>query len=288
MIVKPNLELLGTGANFNIFTLTEKALEPYRYQQKDIDYMKILIGAYERSKNNEFSTLMSKYIDQCIVIDYPEYSLPGSCTENFIPIVNLAPLKATIITDLQPANVYAAFIYTILFTNYAKNKAFKDDMVDTIVLFYFNIFMNMYGKSSGLIGSFSDLVPKLRFLIYLYVNQCLFGNELNDKIINKISAFLAIDKTTIQYTNYDFSSPVGFLRCVKANNIIAISENSFSTAIIKFGGLLSVPMFEDVSRLFSTLLAIDIKGNTIFSNYWSKKSPAIYEKMRFYGMRYIK
>lgn len=287
MRVRSELKALGKGRTFNVYPGSENSLKPYMYDSDDIKYLHILIRTYSKDRSSDFAKIMDRDIDKCVVINYDEYPLPGAAFKDGTPIVNMAPLGATYLTDLQPADVYAAFAYSIIFGNYVKNKPFKTALVDQIALSFFSIFMTIYGKKSGLIGSFSTLAPTLRFLITLYVYDGLFGKKINTAIKKKVGSTLSVDYREIKL-DYDFSELSGFLEAVKANGIIAISENVFSKDIIKVAGVVGIPMFEDVSRLFATILSIGIKGNNIFPSYFAKRIKNIYEKLYFYGARGLK
>lgn len=286
MRIKEDLKLLGSGINFNIYTLSENALTPYFYNKDEQMYIRLLINTYGKSVDPRLHKLVEKNLDKCWIINYEDYPLIGSCNTKNIPIINLAPLKATYLTDFQPVDVYCCFLYTILFSNYVEKRPFSNDLVDQVCLFYFNVFMNMYGKKAGLTGS-PELVNKLRYLVYMYTYSGIFGIELTKNIKNKVSSFLFTNQDRLKL-DYDFSNIIEFLKCIKDNGIIAISENKFATDAIKIDGIESLPMYEDISRLFATLVATTIKGNSVFSNYWAKKSKTIYDKMVYYGMHNIK
>jgi len=287
MRVKKDLELMDDI--LNIYDLSENSLKPYMYDSKDIDYMHTLLGAYERGKTIPagLSRLVNGNLDKFIVVNYEDYPLTGTAMPNGTPIVNLAPLQASYITDLQSADLYSCFAYSAVFGNYIKNKPFKSTLVDQVALWMFNSFMGIYGKKSGLIGSYNNLTPKLRFIILLYTYDGLFGIKTSKKTIKKASGITHVDPKEMKL-NYDFSDPVQFLKCIRDNGIISISENKFATDIIRVGKIYSIPMFEDLSRLFSTLLASVVKGNNVFPQYWAKKSKSIFEKMVFHGYRNLK
>ena len=88
--------------------------------------------------------------------------------------------------------------------------------------------------------------------------------------------------------DYDFTSIKGFLNAINDNDIIPISDFKFSTNIINVAGMASLPMFEDISRFFATLLASTIPGNSNFSYYWSKVNPGLYNKLNNIGLASLK
>jgi hypothetical protein len=288
MRIKNELTLLGrNGLNFNIYTLSRNSLEPYIVDNNDVKYLHALIQTYEREKKTQFTSLMNSWFDRCVVVKIPEYSLPGTSTINGTPIVNLSILNATYLSDYRPPDVYACFLYSILFANYIKNKPFNKTLAEQVSLFIFNVFMARYGKQQGLIGSYASLIPKLRLLIVLYVYDCMFGIKADHTLITKMCNTYGISKDSLKL-DYDFSDPVSFITSIRENRIMNMSENTFTTDIIKVSGVASIPMYEDISRLFSTILTTSISGNSIFINYWAKKAKSVYEKMMYYGLINLK
>jgi hypothetical protein len=104
--------------------------------------------------------------------------------------------------------------------------------------------------------------------------------EINQKEIERQCAKLFLDPNDVDL-NYDFKSTIDFLRAINKNGIIKISENIFSSTIISRTSLTSLPMFEDTSRFFATLLASGVSGNRVFSTYWLKleRKHSMYDKL---------
>ena len=105
----------------------------------------------------------------------------------------------------------------------------------------------------------------------------MMGLPQSESVKNKIAAITYTDKGDLNL-NYDFKSTNEFLKSINGNNIIPMSENKFSTTIINIGGISSLPMFEDVSRFFATLLACGIP-NSQFPPTWVKINPNLYGKL---------
>jgi len=166
-------------------------------------------------------------------------------------------------------------------------KPFSNDSINSIYLMIFSIFMKIYGKKSGLISSYSNLIPRLRFLINLYVSVSMFGIKDNTNTRNKIANQLYIDHTKMKL-DYDFSSTKDFLKSINENNIISLSEYTFSSVMIERGGIPSLPIFEDVSRFFATLIASTVFGGDLFSGFYSKCNSSLYPKIVDIGLKTLK
>jgi hypothetical protein len=148
----------------------------------------------------------------------------------------------------------------------------------------FSIFMKMFGKSSGLIGSYSTLIPNLRFLISLYINVAFFGEIQEEKLISRLATSLYMDPKGLDL-NFDFTSVKEFLLAINKNKIIPISENTFSSKVVNQMGLASLPMFEDLSRFYATILGATVPGNSVFSGYLAKVNSGLFGKLVYMGLK---
>ena len=146
--------------------------------------------------------------------------------------------------------------------------------------------MKFYGKKSGLVGSHSDLMPKLRYLITLYVHCGMLGNPDNARIRRRIasSMYSTFDDMLL---DFDFTTIDGMLTAINKNRIISISLNTFSNQVVRYGGIQSLPMFEDITRFYTTLLAGTVSGSKIFSSYWSKILPKLHDRLIMRGFSHF-
>jgi hypothetical protein len=84
--------------------------------------------------------------------------------------------------------------------------------------------------------------------------------------------------------NYDFNKISDCLNCLRDNNIINVTINTFSTGIIRSFGTQYLPMFEDVSRMFSILLTSSVFGNFLYSGIIFKVNEQLVRKLVYTGL----
>ena len=60
--------------------------------------------------------------------------------------------------------------------------------------------------------------------------------------------------------------------------------NTFSTTIINYVGIASLPLFEDVSRFYATLLASTVLGNSQFPGYFNKVNTSLFDRLIYNGL----
>lgn len=280
MIVKEKFELVykSTGNVYNVLPLSSGTLKAYEIEKEDKNHLIGLVNTFGRMKPSPLTPIIKDNAHKCIIVKMPEYPLPGFATKSGNPVINLSSIPVTLITDYMPTDIYSLFLYSISLAAFVNKKPFKSGVEVNIANMIFSIFMKIFGKKSGLIGAFKDLIPKLQFLIHLYVKVSMMGEIQRPNLINKVASQFYINTNEMKL-DYDFNSVSNFLTAINENNIISISTFKFSSTIVNIAGMASLPMFEDVSRFFSTTLASTIPGNTNFSYYWSKVNPGLFQKL---------
>lgn len=279
MIVKDKFELVykTSGDVYNVAPLASSTLKAYELEKDEYDHLRMMVNSFSKAKRHPASNIVSKELNSLILVKMDSYPLPGFVTNRGQGVVNLSVFPVKMITDYMPSDMFSLFLYTIALKNFINKKPFKAGTEANISGMIFSIFMKLFGKKSGLIGSYGYLIPKLQYLIYLYVSVAMMGLPQNESTKKKIAAITYTDKDDLDL-NYDFKSTSEFLKSINNNNIIPMSENKFSTTIINMGGIASLPMFEDTSRFFATLMACGIP-NSQFPPTWVKINPNLYGKL---------
>lgn len=280
MIVKEKFELIyrGTTEVYNVVPLKKSTLKAYEIDKDDRNHLLTLVRSFGRIKQHISSKFVENNMNKILLINLPTYPLPGFIARDGTAVANLSVIPVTLVTDYTSSDIYSLFLYASSLKYYVTKKPFALGTEINIANMIFSIFMKLFGKKSGLIGSFKYLIPKLQFLTFLYISVAFMGLEQNETLIRKIGSTLFVRPEELKL-NYDFRSVKGFLEALNDNEIISISENKFSSMIVGVAGMSSLPMFEDISRFFATILASDIPGSTSFSGFWSKVNVSLFEKL---------
>lgn len=289
MKIKESFELIkdksGRQVN-NILPVTSNTLTAFEVDSDDKHHLEVLSKGY--SKAHGGGSLVFSKMNECIIVRLPEYPLPGFVTKDNVAGINLSVLPSQYVSDYSAPDIYSMFLYSITLQNYIKRKPFERDIDIHISNFYISAFMKFFSKKHGLQGSYKHLIPNLQFLIGLYVNVSIIGYDINPILINKIATRYYATGAKNLNLDFDFSTIIGFLTALRKNNIIPISENTFSQTIINTSGLTSLPAYEDGYRLFSTLVASSISGGSVFSSFFRKINKGLYEKMVFIALQNAK
>jgi hypothetical protein len=286
MVIKEKFELIykSDGEVYNVLPISKSTLSAYLVSNQDRNYLMGLVSTFGRIKSHAGKGLVDKYSKAISVTDFPLYPLPGFVTTSGIPGVNLSVLPQKSITDYNHVDIYTLVLYSAVLKNIMGKTEMSADHAISISNMIFSIFMKLFGKGSGLIGSYSNLIPSLRFLISYYVYVSMFGEEQNDALKKRLGTSLYMDPGTLNL-DFDFKSIKNLLLAINKNKIIPLSENTFSNKIISTMGMASLPMFEDVSRFYATIVASTVPGNSIFTGYLSKVNTALFQKLNYIALK---
>jgi len=289
MIVKKQFELITTkaGAVHNIVPIPKSTLAAFKVDKDDYNHLMGQISIFTKYRPHITSNIVNKYLNKCQIVRMEDYPLPGFVSELGEPVINLSAMSTTTGVDYNQFDIYSMAIYAISLYLYTSKKNIRSDNIIIVSSMIFSIFMRLYGKKSGLIGSYSYLIPKLRFLIELYVSCSMFGSEPSEKLKQKIANSLYLKYTDLKL-DFDFTSVSGFLTSINENSVISLSQHTFSSLMINRGGVVSLPIFEDISRFFATIMATSVYGTSVFAIPFSKFNKSLYPKLLSVGMSYLK
>jgi hypothetical protein len=285
MVVKDKFELIykTDGNVLNIVPLSRGTLKAYEIDKNDFRHLQILADTFGRLKGHPANKIVSENSKNLIVVDLPTYPLPAFVTKSGQAVVNINVLPAKLLTDYSVSDIFSMFLYALSLQVFISKKPFKLGTEADIAGMIFSIFMKIFGKKSGLIGSYKYLIPKLQFLIYLYVSVSMLGIPDNESTRKRISSIVFVDIADMKL-DYNFGSTKDFLKSINDNELIPLSQIKFSTSIVSIGGVSSLPMFEDISRFFATILASTVP-NSQFSHFWTKVNQNLFNKLVEIGLR---
>ncbi len=280
--IKERFELIKGKDNqgtFNIVPIKQHSLKGYEIDEADLHHLKMLATAYARAKTGK--DLVTEYINNVKVVRIPQFPLATFVTMDFIPVINISVMPSQFISDYSSPDIYSLYLNAIALSKFIKNKPFEPEIADQISEYFGQIFMKLFGKKHGLTGSYRDKIPQLQIIIALYVYMGLMGYEKTDDLVRRISNKYYYDGFKLELEKDDISTIQGFLNSLKRNNIMPISINNFATTVVNMASINSLCIFEDISRLMSTLMSCNTSGSNIYSHYWKKVNPKMYDKLLY-------
>jgi len=229
------------------------------------------------TKSRVYSTLESKDINRIIVVNNESYVLPVSYN---IPtkqiIINLAPFGVDDIypTSPDPKNIYASLVYGICLSDLVSGKVqVPSKYYSVISTFLLSVFIRLFGKEFGLLGTYASEIPRLSFLISCYVLSAFFG-EVGEASYKKAFVSSSFDYRPIEQelNRYNFKSIEDFITSLSDFKVMpGISKVGFTAKFLKILSLNFLPGIEDLSRFISICSASTVSGSTIVPTFLGQK-----------------
>jgi len=269
-MIKEKLSLLaGTS---NILDFPQAAIDAHKISEEDVMQIIDTTKLYLRKVGSHWS---KKIIEKQIANGFknfdftvlPRYPLPGvyNKKEHRI-VVNTNVFGRRSILNVDPRDIYAIILYSYLVT-YFTIKPIPSKMADTLADFMSSIYIKIFAKRYGLIGSYVSEIPKLRFLVSLYTFVSFFGMKQKQAYLKSgTMSKVRKDAFEVDLEDYDFNDVRQFIKCMSDSGVLhGISVHEFAATIIRiFNGPISLAAFEDGMRFMATAGASTISATTIF------------------------
>ena len=217
------------------------------------------------------------------IVSMPDYILPISYNKRNNKIVfNLKAFGVNEISRLDPKTIFGGLAYGICFKDLVTEKLkIKEIYFSSISQFLTTMFVRVFGKEFGLLGTYSVELPKLKFLISCYILGAFFdsvGRQAYSKSLS-VSAFNYkphIDKLD----KYDFRSIDDFINSLSELGVMpGLNKHMFTAKIYRHFTVNFLPALEDCSRFLATMLAINISGSSIVPSFIYTYNVFEYEKI---------
>lgn len=278
--VKEKFDLLKNVPNILFLSQSEIKSSSIEMGQRKIfvnlEQVKNKIGHYTKDRIFNLLKDITERETQFQVLYLPNYSLPISYNKPTSSLViNLGALG---IDDIQPDNpgfynLYALMVYGISFADMVSGKVnITDKAAEPISSFILSLFMRIFGKVYGLTGSFSSQIPKMEFLINVYILNSFFGvkgvESYKKAATNSSFNYKDIEE---RLNSYDFSNINYFIKSLSDFDIMPnINRYVFAQKLQSFFNINMLAALEDCSRFFAVLTTSSIKGSNIISTYLYK------------------
>ena len=228
------------------------------------------------TKNKVIQTVFDPDIlkKQLHVIVLPTYNIPISYNKPTKGLViNLHALGTDDIypTNPDPNNIYACMVYAICFRELVSgDKKLSPQFYQVFSSYLTSIFVRVFGKDYGLLGTFSSEISKLTFLTACYILNSFFGIE-GVEMFKKAGEFSPAFKykdfmDVLQ--KYNFYNITDFILALSELKVMpGINKYIFTSKLFRFLGINFIPALEDCARFISVITTSNIKSSNIVPTF---------------------
>lgn len=286
-MIKETLSLLNNKPN--IFDFPQSTIDSFKIDDSDNEIFQSTIKIF-LSKAKSSKQFTSKFVDFHVqnnfkfidIIRYSQYPLPAVYNRQTKRcILNLSAYGKRSISNIGMRDVYTLLVYGHVCSYISAGVKIPLEGSDPFAEYLIQMLLKIFAKKYGLTGSYVDLIPQFRFFTSLYIYTSFFGLD-RDAATQKASYFSKIDpkELKIDLSKYDFAKISDYLSAMSDNQITpGLNDYRFLDTMIRNFGTINLPIFEDVMRFSSTMVASSINGNTYFPPILQMYNPKIYFKV---------
>jgi len=281
----PKLKLLLMSNIDNIFDYPQATIDAHKLGSEDVEKIADTTKLFLPKAKEHFShSIITKQLSNNFKnFDFVrlKYPLPSAfnAKEHKI-IVNVSIWQKKDILNIDPRDIYSTLIYAYVCAHYTLKPLPLED-ADVVLDYMTNVWIKLFAKKYGLIGSYVSEIPKFRFLINLHTLVSYFG--MTQKLAYKKAANLAkinLDSFEIDLDDYNFYSTKDLIRALSDSGVLfGLSLHEFASMIIRYLGATCLPMFEDGMRFMSTMAGASIASATLFPPVIPRYNVKLFERI---------
>jgi hypothetical protein len=283
-IPKINLSLLS-GAS-NVLNIPQSTVDGHKIPEEEVGQIMDSVSLFIKKVGGHWThDIVKKQLDNNFknidVVSLKKYPLPAVFnrrTNRMLFNMNAFGRRSPL--NISTRDLYASLVYAYLVA-YFTVKKIDPKMYDTIADYMSAIFIRMFAKQYGLVGSFQEEIPRLRFLVNTFTFVSFFG--VDQKLAYGKAGSLAKSKKSafpIDLDKYDLYDIRQLIQALSDTGVLhGISTHEFASKVIRiFNGPIALPLFEDGMRFMATMGASSISATSIFPQSLDKYQPTLYQK----------
>lgn len=292
MEIKEKFSLLkGTR---NIINVPQDKIDDLVRSENQPNKVMLYLNTNIRMIKHDFvkNILRKGYIDNFRLVELSNYPLPITYNKNGNTVViNLKYFGAEEISQIDPKTLYSCIVYGDIFQKLVSGKEkIRDNYSYIFVNYYLSLFIRVFGKQFGLLGSYSGEINKLKFLLAVYILNSFFGIDGN-KGYKQAASMSNFDYNKIidDLKKYDFSDPSEFIQSLSDLKVmIGINKYRFTEKILKFFTINFIPAIEDCSRFVASINASNVSGTKLIPGFIYRYNENEYKKIVDLGNNILK
>ena len=283
-MIKKQLKLLSNAGNY--FDLPQSTIDAYMIDSSQMEKISDITRLFLNKTKGHFSyDIIKRQLDKDFAnfqfVRMPKYPLPAAFNVKTRKlIINVNSFGRRDVLNIDPRDMYSVLVYGYVCAYYT-SQPLKDAYADDIADYMSAIFIKLFAKKYGLIGSYVDEIPKLRFLVNVHVYVSYFG--MSQKVAYGRAGNLAkIRKSNfdIELDEYDFSDTKQLIKVLSESGVLhGISVYEFASTIVRIMNTSALAMFEDGMRFMATIGASSVTSTTLFPVALEKYNPKLYRKI---------
>jgi len=278
MIIKDKFKLVGNSQN--VLNVPKNTLMANQKEENSPRHIFAFLTLKQNSikhfgKDKIFRLISDKKAResiQVVELDYPLSISYNKPTKGMI--INLRPFDVEELANLSPQDVYAAVLYTYIFSLMVTGRSKVPDIyAKSIVAFLTSMFIRVFGKDYGLTETYAGSIPKLKFLIGCYIYSAFFGHKINENLLRRAASIAPYryQEEKSEILKYNFLDVTQFIKALSDLKVMpGLKTYGFTTKIFRFFHIDMLAAMEDLSRFIGAIAASSVTGSSIIPSFMAR------------------
>ena len=295
-IPKKELSLLNNMDN--VLNTSQSTINGFKIDEFDYENIIRTITLLLHRVNHFSSSLMVRKTEEGFkdidFVRFIKYSLPATYNiKTGRVIINIQDFGKKEVTNIDPRSLYATIFYGYLTKLYTlKPLPIKENI--TVCDYVSDMIAQMFGKKYGILASYQDMLPKLRFVVICYILTSFFGVPQHNTYNRATRGGASLKDFNIDIKDYDLRDTKEFIKLLSDTVFNGISVATFVSFILKNKnlGIRAIPMFEDEMRFMATIGVSTLPSGGMYPPYlatynrnmYNSHSPFFFEAIFFIGL----
>ena len=281
----------------NVSKLSRAKIDLIRLKEASLDRMSSMLKLAASSVHHPTSSYIeglslvlkkkSSPVVPVFIKDYPLFSIYNLPTNQVL--LNVVPFRVEEVVRIPIRNLYSTCIYSLMFRS-SVFEVIPVEHVGLVSSFFLSVFFKLFGRKYGLLAAYSSLIPDLKYVLTVYTAVGLFGMKQDEELYKRAAAASSFENyQKYDLDNFDFTSFKSVIAALDQLQIFpGFNDYEFVNRVTTVLNLQFLPMFEDLPRLLSTIVACDIPGNSIFPSFVKSFNKSVFTSLVVLATRTLK
>lgn len=220
-----------------------------------------------------------KFMDIVKIPKYPLLAVYNTNTKKCL--INISGTLKSKATNIDSRDCYSMVLYGHICSFLTNRSDFTKDY-EPFCNYMCLMFLKIFAKKYGITGSFADLIPQFKFIIYMYTLVKFFGVQ-GDKAAHIAAANCKFDPKKLnipRLKDYDVYSIKDMIRLLSDSGTCpGLGTYKFVETMIRLFNPMGLAMFEDLMRFSAALFTSTVNSNAFFPVYFQFYSSSDYSKI---------
>ena len=281
-IPKPKLEILNNIPNvldYSQSTIDSYLIDDYN-RENIVRSIKLLLHRLNHVSVDFLGKKLETRFSDIDFVNLVKYPLPASYNvKTKRVVVNMKFFGKKEVTNIDPHMLVSGIFYGYMCRLFTERPLRPESQIE-VSDFMSELLIKVFGSKYGIMVSYADMIPKLRFVVISYILTSFYGTDQKKSYIKANRSGTSSKKFVVKFDDFDLYNVRNFINLLSESKVFpGINIAEFAGTIMNRYGLIMLPLFEDEMRFMATLAAATLPNGGLFPPYLESTNAKLHSKI---------